>query len=98
MTIEFIAVPSNWTVGQTLDHIRKVERTRGTVYAIYVVDPLSRVLLGVVSLRRLIIRQPDEPILSIARDDEPITISPLASREEVARLPQARPSGRAGGG
>ncbi len=86
MTIEFITVPSNWNVGQTLDHIRKVERTRETVYAIYVVDPQSRVLLGVVSLRRLIIRELDEPILSLARDDDPITISPHADREDVARL------------
>lgn len=86
MTIEFIAVPSNWNVGQTLEHIRKVERTRETVYAIYVLDPKTRVLLGVVSLRRLIIREPSEPILSIARDDEPITISAQTSREDVARL------------
>jgi magnesium transporter len=86
MTIEFIAVPSDWNVGQTLDHIRKVERTRETVYAIYVVDPQTRVLLGVVSLRRLIIRELDEPILSLARDDDPITISPHEDREDVARL------------
>lgn len=86
MTIEFITVPSNWNVGQTLDHIRKVERTRETVYAIYVVDPQTRVLLGVVSLRRLIIRELDEPILSLARDDDPITISPNEDREDVARL------------
>lgn len=86
MTIEFIAVTSDWNVGQTLDYIRKVERTRETVYAIYVLDPKTRILLGVVSLRRLIIRDPSEPILSIARDDDPITITPLTSREEVARL------------
>ncbi|MBC8718444.1 magnesium transporter [Ochrobactrum sp. Marseille-Q0166] len=86
MTIEFITVPSNWNVGQTLDHIRQVERTRETVYAIYVIDPQTRVLLGVVSLRRLIIRELDEPILSLARDDDPITISPNADREDVARL------------
>jgi len=86
MTIEFITVPSDWNVGQTLDHIRKVERTRETVYAIYVVDPQTRVLLGVVSLRRLIIRELDEPILSLARDDDPITISPHEDREDVARL------------
>ncbi|MBV2145004.1 magnesium transporter [Falsochrobactrum sp. TDYN1] len=86
MTIEFIAVPSDWNVGQALEHIRKVERTRETVYAIYVLDPQTRVLLGVVSLRRLIIREPSEPILSITRDDDPITISPLTSREDVARL------------
>ncbi|MFC4626237.1 magnesium transporter [Daeguia caeni] len=86
MTIEFTVVPSNWNVGQTLEHIRRVERTRETVYAIYVVDPKTRVLQGVVSLRRLIIREADEPILAIARDEEPITISPLASRDEVARM------------
>lgn len=86
MTIEFITVFSDWNVGQTLDHIRQVERTRETVYAIYVVDPQTRVLLGVVSLRRLIVRELDEPILSLARDDDPITISPLEDREDVARL------------
>ncbi|MFC0245961.1 magnesium transporter [Falsochrobactrum ovis] len=86
MTIEFIAVTSDWNVGQTLEYIRKVERTRETVYAIYVLDPKTRILLGVVSLRRLIIRDPSEPILSIARDDDPITITPLTSREELARL------------
>mgnify|MGYP004713167597 FL=1 len=31
MTMEFIVVPSDWNVGQTLDHIRKVERKRETV-------------------------------------------------------------------
>src|SRR5690606_20180482 len=61
MTIEFIAVTSDWNVGQTLEYIRKVERTRETVYAIYVLDPKTRILLGVVSLRRLIIRDPSEP-------------------------------------
>ncbi len=86
MTTELISVPSNWNVGQTLEHIRKVERTRETVYAIYVVDPTTKTLLGVVSLRRLIIRDPSDPILSIAREDEPITISPMANREDVARL------------
>ncbi len=86
MTTEFIAVPSNWTVAETLAHIRRVERTREMVYAIYLVDPKTRVLQGVVGLRRLIIREPDEPILSIIRDEEPIMISPLAGRDEVARL------------
>lgn len=29
MTTEFVAVPSDWTVGRTLQHIRDVERSRG---------------------------------------------------------------------
>ncbi|MCR2199475.1 hypothetical protein NSX56_24150, partial [Salmonella enterica] len=49
MTTEFIAVPSTWTVEQTLAHIRQVERSRETVYAIYVENPESRILQHVVS-------------------------------------------------
>jgi len=86
MTTEFVSVPSNWTVAQTLAHIRQVERTRETVYAIYVLDPASRRLLRAVTLRRLIAAEPDAPILSAARTQEPITASALMDREEVARL------------
>jgi magnesium transporter len=86
MTTEFVSVPSAWTVGQTLAHIRKVERTRETVYAIYVLDQTSRRLARAVTLRRLIAAEPDAPILSAARDETPITVTALVDREEVARL------------
>ena len=39
MTTEFVSVPADWTVEQTLDHIREVGRAKETVYAIYVLDP-----------------------------------------------------------
>lgn len=86
MTTEFVSVPSTWTVQQTLDHIRAVERTRETIYAIYVLDPVTRRLQGVVTLRRLILAQPDAPITSAVNPYAPITVAPLATREEVARL------------
>lgn len=86
MTIEFIAVPANWTVAQTLTYIRQVERSRETVYAIYVVDPNTKVLLRVVTLRRLIMCQPDELIIAVSRDQEPVAISPLTDREDLAQL------------
>ncbi|MEW6640735.1 MAG: magnesium transporter [Pseudomonadota bacterium] len=86
MTTEFVSVPANWTVEQTLQHIRQVERTRETVYAIYVLDPLSRRLVGAVSLRRLISGEPTANILMLAAERAPITTSPLADREDVARL------------
>jgi Mg/Co/Ni transporter MgtE len=44
MTTEFASVPSTNTVEQTLDYIRHVESSRETVYAIYVLDPLSKKL------------------------------------------------------
>lgn len=86
MTTEFVSVPSNWTVEQTLQHIRKVERTRETVYAIYLLDPFTRRLVGAVTLRRLISGEPSANILTLAPTREPITTLPLIDREDVARL------------
>lgn len=86
MTTEFVSVPSNWTVDQTLQHIRRVERSRETVYAIYVLDPLTRRLVGAVSLRRLIAGEPSANILTLAPDHETISTLPLVDREDVARL------------
>ncbi|MBV9065494.1 MAG: magnesium transporter, partial [Methylobacteriaceae bacterium] len=54
MTTEFVSVPADWTVRQTLEHIRKVERTRETVYSVYVLDPKTKKLVQSVALRRLI--------------------------------------------
>jgi magnesium transporter len=86
MTTEFIGVPSTWTVGQTLDHIRRIKRTRETVYAVYVLDPRTKKLVQSVSLRRLIGGQPDAPVLSVAHSRRPACVSPLTDREDVARL------------
>jgi len=86
MTTEYVSVPSSWTVGQTLDYIRKVERTRETVYAIYVVDPKTNVLLRATGLRRLIVGERDDLVMDIAPDRTPVTVSPLTDSEKVAQL------------
>lgn len=86
MTTEFVSVPSNWTVDQTLQHIRRVERSRETVYAIYVLDPVTRRLVGAVTLRRLIAGEPSANILTLIPDHDTITTLPLVDREDVARL------------
>ncbi len=62
MTTEFVSVPDDFTVGEALEHIRRVERTRETVYAIYVLDRKTERLLQAVSLRRLTIANPGDPI------------------------------------
>lgn len=85
MTTEFVSVPSDWTVGRTLDYIRKVERTRETVYAIYITDPETNLLLRATGLRRLITGEPDDPILSVAPDRTPVTVTPLTDRETLAQ-------------
>ena len=86
MTTEFVSVPSTWTVGQALQHIRLVESTSETVYAIYLLDPNSKALVKATSLRRLVAGEPQQPILSICPARRPLTVAPLTDREDVARL------------
>jgi magnesium transporter len=86
MTTEFASVPSTYTVQQTLDYIRHVESSRETVYAIYVLDPLSKKLVKMITLRRLITGDPEAPVLSVARPGRLIAATPLMDREDVARL------------
>lgn len=86
MTTEFVSVTSDWTVGETLRHIREIERTRETVYAIYVLSPDTRALERVVTMRHLITGSDDDPIHSVAQVNPPVTVDALLDQEEVARL------------
>ncbi|HWA63868.1 MAG TPA: magnesium transporter [Caulobacteraceae bacterium] len=85
MTTEFVSVPAAWTAARTLEHIKAVEHTRETVYAIHVTGP-SRDLVRIVTLRQLISAQPDERIDQVGPGREPIWVGPDTDREEVARL------------
>ncbi len=86
MSTEFVSVPANWTVAQTLAHVRRVERSRETVYAIYLLDPASHALERMVSLRRLVSGEPDAPVLSVAQVSAPVWVAAGTDQEEVARL------------
>jgi magnesium transporter len=86
MTTEFVSVPATWTIAEVLDHIRMVERTRETVYAIFVVDPVKKTLVHSIPLRRLISGDPHANVLTAAPARRPIMVSPEADRMEAARL------------
>jgi len=86
MTTEFVSVPASWTIAEVLHHIRVVERTRETVYAIYVLDPAKHTLVHAVPLRRLISGDPHRNVLTVAAARRPITIPALAPRDEAVRL------------
>lgn len=86
MTTEFVSVPANWTIAEVLHHIRMVERTRETVYSIFVVDPAKKTLIQAVPLRRLISADPHANVLTAAPARKPLMISPEADRMEAARL------------
>jgi magnesium transporter len=86
MTPEFVSVPASWSAARTMEEVRTLERTRETIYAIYVLDDATRRLVGAVSLRRLVVAAPDTPILAVAEDRKLVTVAPTTDREEAARL------------
>jgi CBS domain-containing protein len=86
MTTEFVTVPADWSVKQTLAHIRMVEKSRETIYSIFVVDPVTKKFIKAVTLRRLISAEPNDLVTAAAPDRPPVTVAPNAGRDEAARL------------
>ena len=85
MTPRYIAIKSNITVGQALrfirgEHAKDVE----TLYIIYVVDQLKR-LIGLVSLRDLLEHEDDEIIKNIMETDI-ISVNDDTDQEETAKI------------
>jgi magnesium transporter len=86
MTTEFVSVPSDWGVDQTLRLIREVGGRKETVYAIYVVDAASYDLVHVVSLRELLTAEREDNVLDVGNRRPPLTVTASVDREEAARL------------
>jgi len=86
MTTEFVSIPSDWDVGQTLALIREVGGRKETVYAIYIVDPTTQALVHVVSLRELLTTAREDNVLEVGNRRPPLTLTADVDREEAARL------------
>ena len=84
MTTEFVAVPAELTASQTIDRLRELEPDAETIYYVYVVDPGGR-LVGVLSLRDLIVAPPATPIGEVMID-EPVAVAVDADRDDVASV------------
>ncbi|MGC8666636.1 MAG: magnesium transporter [Chthonomonadales bacterium] len=64
MTPEFIAIPGHLTAAQTIERLRELAPKAETIYYVYVVDEDGH-LAGVISLRDLIVADPDTPIQDV---------------------------------
>ena len=84
MTVEFIDVKENWTVRDAINAIRREGTDSESIDVLYVLSP-SRHLMGTVSLRRLLLSDPDEKLGNIMHENI-ITITTLTDQEEVARI------------
>ncbi|MFP4154305.1 MAG: magnesium transporter [Halothiobacillaceae bacterium] len=83
MTSEYAALPPDLLARQAIARLRDQAPDKETIYQIFIVDGARR-LVGTLSLRELILAQPDTPIRDVMRT-EVISIPLDAPSEEAAR-------------
>jgi magnesium transporter len=84
MTTEFVAMPDSLTAGETIERLRELEPDAETIYYVYVTDGDGR-LVGVLSLRDLIVARPDQQISEVMIR-EPVMVGVDADQDEVAQV------------
>ena len=84
MTIKFATIRPEWTVAETLQHLRRIDPEVETVQSLYAVDDAGR-LVGYIALRRLFPAPPEKKI-SDMMERRLLTVKPDTDQEEVARL------------
>jgi len=84
MTTEYVAITSDLTAGEAIERLRELEPEAEQVYYVYVVDGHEN-LLGVLSLRDLIVAKPKTPITDIMITNV-VSVPLSASHGEVAEV------------
>jgi magnesium transporter len=84
MSEQFARIRPEWTVAETLDHLRKIDPEVETVQSLYAVDERGH-LVGYVSLRKLFPAPPEKKIADLMEKALKI-VRPDTPQEEVARL------------
>lgn len=84
MTPDYINLRKEWTVRESLDHIKAVGMDRETIYTCYVLDA-GRKLIGIISLRALVIRDDNLKVGDIMREDY-ISVHVDDDQEELSDL------------
>ena len=85
MQREFLAFPENWTVGQTIEHMRtQPQDEEENFYSIYIIDPGHR-LLGVISLSKLLSAKTQIKLNDLMQIN-PRSVHVDTDQEEVALL------------
>lgn len=84
MTVEYLDIKEDITINQAIDKIRKKGHDRETLDFCFVLDR-SRKLLGVVSLKEIILSEPDKLIKDIMEDTQ-IKVFTYTDQEDVANM------------
>ena len=69
MTTDYAWLPATLTAGQAIDRLRQQAPDRETIYYIYILDETTRKLVGIISLRDLILADRLVPISDLMEKD-----------------------------
>ena len=81
MTTQFVAVPQDTTVRETIEVLRGLDEDHPTVHYVYVTDDYEK-LIGVLSLRTLVLND-DDTVLGDIMYDEIISVTPDETEDDV---------------
>jgi magnesium transporter len=101
MTTEFIAISARMTAEQTIQRLRELAPKAETIYYVYVTDDDHR-LVGVISLRDLIVADPEthisdvmvQNVRSVYTNDHADEVAHIISRYNLLALPVIEEDGR----
>jgi Mg2+ transporter MgtE len=82
MTTDFVAIPQDMSVGETIEKIRQLDENHENVHYIYTLDDQEQ-LRGAFSLRSLVLADNNAQVQTIA-DTDLITVGPDEDQEDVA--------------
>lgn len=83
MTTEYVDLKRYMTVGQAFDRIRSTGVDKETIYTCYVTDE-NRILLGIVSVKDLLLAGQNDIIGDIMESNNIISVNTLEDKESVA--------------
>lgn len=87
MTTDYVALPAHLTVQEALTAIRQLDWKPDLLYYIYLVDDQEQEhLRGVVSLRDLVLAEPETPLLDIAVQDLQVAHPWESARDAVRTI------------
>ncbi len=103
MTTEFLSLRPQVTAGEAIETVRRLSRRREleTVYYIFVCD-VGFQLRGVISLRELILADPEQPlgdiltpqVVSVRPEEDQEAVAATMARYDLSALPVVGPQGR----
>ena len=84
MTTEYVSLRPNMTVADAITRIRRTGVDKETIYTCYVTK--DRMLLGLVTVKDLLLAQDDETLISDIMVTNVISVGTMTDQEEVAQM------------